>query len=140
MNRLHFTIPRTLVLEILHHIQTQPDKEVCGLVGGDEKRARSYYPVDNIDRFMANRFTMDETGQIAAMKTMRSKNEELAAIFHSHPNGTAEPSVLDEVLGDYPEVITLIGATGTRGVLELRGYRQTESGGINEVELLMGEE
>lgn len=140
MNRTHFTIPRTLVLEILHHIQTQPENEVCGLIGGNEERARSYYPVNNIDQFRANRFTMDETGQIAAMKTMRSKNEELAAIFHSHPNGTAEPSVLDEVLSEYPEVITLIGATGTRGVLELRGYCRSETGSIGEVELLMGEE
>jgi proteasome lid subunit RPN8/RPN11 len=140
MTDTRFLIPRKLVLAILHHIQTQPEQEVCGLVGGDPGKAASYYPVDNIDPLKTNRFTLDGAGQIAALKTMRSRSETLVAIFHSHPHTTAQPSSLDIALGGHSGVLSLIGSTGTRGVLELRGYRLDAAENGAEVELLMGDE
>ncbi len=132
-----FFIPRKVVLAMLHHVQQQPDEEVCGLVGGREGKALSYYPVENAAACRSNRFSMDEVGQIAAMKTMRTRQEELLGIFHSHPRGLAEPSVMDQALSEYPEVLMLIGSTGTRGVLELKGFHLNAPDQRVEVELVM---
>lgn len=133
----HFLLPRKIVLAMLHHVQEQPDHEVCGLVGGSGQKALSYYPVENVDPLKSNRFTLDERGQIAAMKVMRTRQENLLAMFHSHPTGTAEPSILDQVLSGYPEALMLIGSTGTKGVLELRGFNRIAPDGYVEVELVM---
>ncbi|MBM3203695.1 M67 family metallopeptidase [Candidatus Woesearchaeota archaeon] len=132
-----FFIPRKVVLAMLHHVQQQPEQEVCGLVGGRGGKALSYYPVENVAACRSNRFSLDEVGQIAAMKTMRIRQEELLGIFHSHPEGLVEPSVMDEALSGYPEALMLIGSAGTRGVLELRGFDLKTPDRRVEVELVM---
>jgi proteasome lid subunit RPN8/RPN11 len=51
---------------------------------------------------------MDARAQIAAMRTMRQRDEELFAIYHSHPNAPATPSQKDLQQAAYPGVVYLI--------------------------------
>lgn len=127
-------ISRQLVNQLLHHAQSSPESEVCGLVGGKEQIPTHCYPVTNSSETPRSRFLLDAKGQLEAMKAMRERDETLFAIYHSHPTSPAEPSATDLELAAYPEALYLIISLDTKGVLEMRGFRLTDSGTI-EVEL-----
>ena len=69
-----------------------------------------------------HRFTMDPAGQIAAMKSMRENNESLFAIYHSHPQGPAQPSATDMAQASYPEALYLIISLQGEAATKLRGF------------------
>jgi proteasome lid subunit RPN8/RPN11 len=124
MNELF--IPRKLTQKLLHLAQVSPDQEVCGLVGGQDNVATSCYPINNISAQPTSRFELDPKQQIAAMKTMRDKGEQLLAIYHSHPGADAKPSQRDIQLASYPDAVYLIISLNTKGVLEIRGFHIQE--------------
>ncbi len=134
MNELF--IPRKLTQKLLHLAQISPEQEVCGLIGGQGNFARSCYPVNNISEQPAIRFEMDPEQQIAAMKTMRDKDEQLLAIYHSHPSAAAEPSQRDIQLASYPDAVYLLISLNTKGVLEMRGFH-IQQGQTREIQLTM---
>lgn len=116
-------IPRLLVTKMLQHAQDAADSEVCGLISGRNGRALDCYPVANTAANPAHRFEMDPKGQIAALRAMRDRREDLFAIYHSHPDMPAEPSPTDLAQAAYPDALYLIISLSTKGVLEMRGYR-----------------
>lgn len=119
----HVCIPRTIVNQILHQAQHDPETEVCGLISGDTRGLKHCYPVANIAGDTHRLFEMDPKGLIDAVRAMRDNGEELKAIYHSHPEAPAQPSIEDVRQSEYPEVLYLIVSLGTKGVLDLRGFR-----------------
>jgi proteasome lid subunit RPN8/RPN11 len=51
---------------------------------------------------------MDPAELIAALRSLRESGDELAAIYHSHPRGPAEPSGRDIREAHYPDAAYLI--------------------------------
>lgn len=86
----------------------RPGEEVCGLLGGHANHIFSIYPVTNIEHDVRHAFLMEPQEQIAAMREMRERNESLRGIYHSHPDTSAEPSVMDTSRAAYPDVYYLI--------------------------------
>lgn len=127
-------LPRTLTNQILHHAQSHPEDEVCGLVSARDGHACRIYPVANTAGNPATRFQMDPRQQIDAMRRIREAGEKLFAIYHSHPHAPAEPSAEDLRQAAYPDAVYLIVSLNTEGVLEMRGFRLT-GGTVWEVEL-----
>jgi len=115
-------LPRPLVNDILTQAQQSPENEICGLIGGHSHNARHCYPVDNAATDQRRRYKMDPKEQIDAMRQMRENNEELIAIYHSHPHTPAQPSVTDLNEAEYPEVAYLIVSLNTVGVLEMTAF------------------
>lgn len=126
-------LPRPLVNQLLHHAQSQPEQEVCGLIGRNGKAMR-FYTVANVAAAPRRLFEMDPAQQIAALRLMRERGEELFAIYHSHPHTPAVPSRLDIEQAAYPDALYILASLQTRGVLELRGYRLREDG-VDEITL-----
>lgn len=124
-------LPRPLVQKLFAHAQSEPGAEVCGLIGAIDGEARSHYPVPNRAPEPNRLFEMDEQAQIAAMKAMRERGEELFAIYHSHPAAPPEPSDRDNAEIGYPEAWYLIISLNIKGVLEMRAWRM-EDGGFRE--------
>lgn len=116
-------LSRKLTTQLLHLAQISPDAEVCGLIGAQDGVPVSCYPIANTDPNPATRFQLDAKQHIAAFKQMRDNNEELFAIYHSHPSAPAEPSATDIAMASYPEALYLIISLNTKGVLEIRGFR-----------------
>lgn len=116
-------IPRTIVNQILHQAQHDPEVEVCGLISGNAQNLKHCYPVANVASNTHRLFEMDPKGLIDALRAMRENREELKAIYHSHPEAPAQPSLADIQQHEYPEVLYLIVSLGTKGVLEMRGFR-----------------
>lgn len=114
-------LPRASINQLLTHAQKHAPLEACGLIGHDKQQV-SIYPIDNIAAQAERLFEMDPRQQIAAMKSMREKNEDLLAIYHSHPSAAATPSLIDwEQMSD-DSVYYLIISLNTIGVLEIKAY------------------
>lgn len=126
-------LPRPLVNQLLHHAQSEPEREVCGLIGRRGETMR-FYAVSNVASAPQRWFEMDPAQQIAALRLMRERGEELFAIYHSHPHTPAEPSRLDIEQAAYPDALYILASLQTRGVLELRGYRLRKEG-VDEITL-----
>ena len=132
-------IPRKIPNQLLHFAQISPETEVCGLIGSQNDHPVNCYPIANTSSTPENRFEMDSRQHIATMAKMRDHNEDLFAIYHSHPTAPAVPSKTDLERATYPEALYLIISLNTKGILEMRGfriYRQT----VQEVYLCMTEE
>jgi proteasome lid subunit RPN8/RPN11 len=116
-------IPRTIVNQILRQAEHAPDEEVCGLISGVRGVLKHCYPVANVAGDRRRLFEMDPGGLIDAVRRIREQQEELLAIYHSHPSAPAMPSLADIAQHEYPGVLYLIVSLGTKGVLEMRGFR-----------------
>jgi len=130
------TLPRPLINKILAHAQQNPDIEVCGLIANNVSNQKSYYPVNNIADKPDCRFLMDGSQQIAALKIMRDRQQQLFAIVHSHPHAQASPSQLDIDESSYKDAYYIIISLNTKGVLEMRAYAQQQKS-MQEVDLIL---
>jgi proteasome lid subunit RPN8/RPN11 len=103
-------LAQSLKTQILEHVKSSPEIEVCGLVGGIDKNATTVYRVKNIAEKPNRRFLMDPKEQINVMRKMREADETLWGIYHSHPETPAIPSSIDLNMAAYPDVIYLIAS------------------------------
>ena len=128
-------LPRTLVNQLLHQAQLSPGQEVCGLVGRENDHC-DCYPVENVAMDASVLFALNASEQLAAFKDMHAKGQQLFAIYHSHPQSPAMPSVTDIEEANYPDALYLIISLNTRGVLEMRGF-YLKNKQIEEVDLII---
>ncbi len=117
------SLPLHITQQILHHAQSLPHQEVCGLIGSRNGYPCSHYPIENMANNPQQAFLLHEQQQIAAFVSLREKRETLFAIYHSHPTAAAIPSATDIALNNYPDALHLIISLNTKGVLELRGFK-----------------
>ena len=117
------TLPRKIVQNLLHHAQQTPEQEVCGLISSQNNSPYRSYPIANSAEQPERFFQLDAQQQIQAMAKMRDNNEQLFAIYHSHPSAPAIPSKTDLAFANYPDALYLIISLNTKGILELRAYK-----------------
>ena len=115
-------LPRSIVNQLMQLAQKSPEEEICGLISCDRRGFKKCYPVVNVADDKKHFFALDPKGQIDAMRSMREHGEELAAIYHSHPDSPALPSLADIEQHEYPGVLYLIISLGTKGAPEMRGF------------------
>jgi proteasome lid subunit RPN8/RPN11 len=127
-------LPRAMVDDLLLQAHADPQREICGLISARHGTPCSIYPVANVSPLPEQLFEMQPAAQIAAMRTMRERDESLYAIYHSHPHGTAVPSAEDRAQAAYPRALYIIIAPAADSGEDLRGYR-LEEGGFRKVEL-----
>ncbi|OUR68504.1 hypothetical protein A9Q80_01785 [Cycloclasticus sp. 46_83_sub15_T18] len=132
-------LPRQLVNKLLHLAQISADEEICGFIGKSSIGQYNCYPVKNIDESPSVRFLMSPEEQINHMKSIRESEEELFAIYHSHPSAPAIPSTRDMQQANYPEAYYLIISLNTAGVLEMRCFKLLHDENVVEITLRMTE-
>ncbi len=136
MQKKEIQLPLKIIQQLLHHAQSSIETEVCGLIGAKNGKAQSCYPVKNSDANPQCKFTLDAAEQISVFKTLRKKEEQLFAIYHSHPHSEAYPSSTDLALANYPEALYLIISLNTKDLLVLRGFYLLDNQ-VEEVGLIM---
>ncbi|MGM0412177.1 MAG: Mov34/MPN/PAD-1 family protein [Pseudomonadota bacterium] len=105
-------LPPTQLLEaVLERARAEPGQEICGLLVRDGEGGWHHWPVTNVHRSPERAFRMDPAEQIAAFRTLRERAWGLGAIYHSHPDGEAEPSETDAAEAAW-ETLHLILAPG----------------------------
>lgn len=130
------SLSRVLAARLRFEARKTPGIEVCGFLGGRGGAPCSLYPVTNTAEYPARRFAMDPAEQIAAFKKLRERGETLFAIYHSHPNAPAEPSIHDREGQGYPEALMLIISLQARNAPAIRAWRRIDDR-LREVALTM---
>ncbi|MGH2923757.1 MAG: Mov34/MPN/PAD-1 family protein [Solirubrobacterales bacterium] len=138
-------IPREIYEQLMAHARDDAPNECCGLIGGGGGEARTLYRARNAEASPL-RYRLDPHDQFRIMSELESRDEELAAIYHSHTNSPAYPSQTDinlaladaggERVQLFPGTIYLI-ASLAEGEEPLRGFDITADG-VREVELELG--
>jgi len=88
--------------------------EGCGLLIGRGRRivrVNRVIPAANLERERSHdRFELDPAVRFAAERTLRGGPDRIVGHWHSHPNGSADPSAEDIARAYEPELIWLIVA------------------------------
>ncbi len=126
-------LPPELVEMMTRHASACLPEEACGLLGGRNGTARLVIRVENA-LHSARAYRMDAVQQWMAFRALDEQGLDLLAIFHSHPQGPAEPSPTDVEQFAYPGVATLILSPAGGGDWQARAFR-LDGGNIVEMEL-----
>lgn len=114
-------IKRHVIAGIERHAWECAPHECCGLLAGHEEIIEHIYRLDNIAMTPETRYFADPKGIFQAQKLMRSRGEQLLAIYHSHPRSAAYPSPTDIAQAYYPDAVYFILSLSPRP--ELRAFR-----------------
>jgi proteasome lid subunit RPN8/RPN11 len=113
-------------------------EEACGIIAGQIEgqiyQAKAVIPITNQLRSPV-RFRMDPHELLTAFTQLEQQGWELLGIYHSHPNGPAEPSPTDISEAYYPEAVHLIWSCRT-GAWTCRGF-MIRDGLVSEVSLFL---
>ncbi len=105
----------SLILSPLHlsqihcHLQATYPQEGCGILLGRAERSNTtvhqvittvnvWHSTTETDRSLRDRYEIDPTAMLAAMKSARDAHLEIVGIYHSHPDHPAIPSECDRSL------------------------------------------
>lgn len=99
-------------------------RECCGLVegrrDGDRLEISALHACRNVARG-DDAFEIDPAEHFRLMRTLRGTNRAIIGCYHSHPNGTPEPSARDLAASGEEGFLWLI-ATANSGEPSLRAY------------------
>jgi proteasome lid subunit RPN8/RPN11 len=114
---------------ILTHADNCAPDECCGLLAADtEGRITFAYPLTNVDPSPVS-YTVDPDEHFAALSHAESRGWGIAGAFHSHPGGSATPSMIDVQAALEPDWLYLIAAPA-----EIRCFR-IRAGEVEELEI-----
>ena len=94
MTRPAVRLPDHLRQEMIDHCQSELPNEGCGLIAMDEDTVVAVYATSNAGASPTG-YTIPPEEHFAALTDAESRGWELSGVFHSHPNGTAELSMVD---------------------------------------------
>ena len=128
-------IPAACHHAMLHHAFQELPNECCGVLIGRDQVIERAVPMRNSEP-SPETYIMDTEEQITLFREMEKTGEQLLGIYHSHPNGPAEPSALDLQFAFHPDTLYVIISLADPLNPEIRGFFLTENGFI-EVPLNM---
>jgi proteasome lid subunit RPN8/RPN11 len=110
---------RDHVKEMYAHAREAQPEECCGLIGGVHDVAKSVYRLRNVARDALVGYEAAPEDLFEAQRQIRTRGEQLVAIYHSHPRSDEpEPSEADVRLAYYPSAIYfIIGLQGKEASL-----------------------
>src|SRR5262249_3903248 len=95
--------------QILDHVRREKPNEACGLIGGRaDYKGETVIQIPNVARNPRVRFEMDHRAMVEAITTLQREGREVVAIYHSHPESPAEPSVRDITEATWPDALYII--------------------------------
>jgi [CysO sulfur-carrier protein]-S-L-cysteine hydrolase len=117
------------VREIISHARAASPHECCGLIGGNDARTQTVYPLRNVAVDPLVTYEAAPEDLFAAQRAMRDSGEQLLAIYHSHPRSNdPQPSETDVRLAYYPSAVYFIVGLGDEEPC-LRAFRISEREG-----------
>ena len=122
------TISKSHFRDMVDHARREAPCECCGLIGGNDARAGTVYPLGNVAADPLVTYEAAPEDLFAAQRSMRDRGEQLLAIYHSHPRSNdPQPSATDVRLAYYPSAVYLIVGLGDEPCL--RAFRISEREG-----------
>ncbi|WP_445193999.1 M67 family metallopeptidase [Sphingomonas sp. Tas61C01] len=103
-----------------------PDREVCGLLFGTDRRIDTAQACRNVAADPTRRFELDPAALLAAHRGARAGGATIVGHYHSHPLGSAKPSTCDADAAAADGAIWLIVAGG-----DMRAWRAVAGGALH---------
>ena len=88
-------LSRAQLDEIVAHAREEPDREVCGVLGGRGDRVEIIHRARNVAETPRTRFEMDSRDIFAAINEIEDRDLDLVGFYHSHTHTQAYPSPTD---------------------------------------------
>ena len=132
MERL--ALPRAIRDEIVAHARAAAPNEACGLIAGRDGAPGRVIRCANVHEAPTTRYRIDPREQLKAFRAMDDRNEELVAIYHSHPASQPYPSPTDRGEAHYPDAVYILVSLRTDEP-EVRAFRIDADGIVREVAL-----
>ena len=124
-------LPEDLRDEIVDHCLAEAPNEGCGLIAVSDGAVVKVYKTANLDASPSG-FTVPPEEHYQALRDAEAHGWEIGGVFHSHPDGTARPSMVDIMGALDPYWLYLV--IGLAREPELRAWRILD-GDISEVPL-----
>lgn len=121
---------RHLWERLLLDVESRIPEEACGLLAGLGSKVLEIIPIENIYH-SPHRYRMNPEAQLSAFQYLEEQGWEMLAIYHSHPEGPAQPSNTDIEEAYYPEAVYII-LSPDDGNFSPRGYIIIE-GAVQEI-------
>lgn len=125
-------LPETFRQRIIDHCRAALPDEGCGLFAVDDGNVVEVYETSNSDSSPTG-YTVPPEEHLAALEDAESRGWEIGGVFHSHPTGSARPSMIDVRSALERRWVYLV--VGLRGRPEVRGW-MIPGNGIREVDLV----
>jgi len=110
-----------------------PDREICGLLFGSERRIDRVEPADNVASGPQDTFEIDPKALFAALRAERAGGARMIGHYHSHPNGSAVPSARDAEAAEPGKFWLILGGGAARLWL-------AASDGFTEVQMIVNQD
>jgi proteasome lid subunit RPN8/RPN11 len=104
---LSLKIPGNIIEQMVHQAKAEAPVESCGILAGRSGQVEKLYQMKNTDQ-NHDHFMMAPEEQFKVVKDIRAVGLEMLAIYHSHPESPARPSVEDVRLALTQGVIYVI--------------------------------
>lgn len=109
--------------EMIAHCRSRYPKEACGYLAADPSGVVvAMHPMTNVEDSPIG-YAMDPKEQLVIEKQMRSRSQQMVAIFHSHTATDAYPSSVDVRLAISPDVSYVLVSLKDRDHPVLKSYR-----------------
>ena len=100
-------IEEKILTAMLEHGRREEPNEACGYLATKDGVVGHHFELTNIDA-APDHYTMDPAEQFAAIRRMREEGLQVAAVYHTHPETPARPSVEDIRLAHDPGMVYVI--------------------------------
>jgi proteasome lid subunit RPN8/RPN11 len=127
---MRITVPASLIDRLLGEAAIDPGREVCGLLFGNEGRIEAAERTANVADDPDRTFEIEPAALFMAIRLERQGGPRLIGHYHSHPNGSPEPSPRDLAAAE-PGRLWLILGGGTARLW------QAEPGAFREVQMVV---
>ncbi len=102
-------ISKQIVDAIYVQAEQEAPVEACGYLVGKGDEVLKHYPMSNAEQ-SAEHFTLDPKEQFSVIKRVRAEEQEILAVYHSHPATPARPSEEDIRLAYDSEISYVIAS------------------------------
>jgi desampylase len=107
-------IPIRLLGQIERHVASATDREVCGLLFGTLDAIEGAEPTANVADRSEHSFEIDPAALFSALRRERGGGPRLIGHYHSHPNGSTEPSLRDLAAAEPGRLWLILGRGAPR--------------------------
>jgi proteasome lid subunit RPN8/RPN11 len=120
MNTLR--LPTGVRDELIRHALTDYPREACGVLSGEPGAVTRIHPARNCED-ADRQFEVDPRDLLSIVKDVNGADEQIIAIYHSHPSGSATLSERDLAFAaGWPGVVQIV--VGVQGdEVDMRAYR-----------------
>jgi len=114
-------IEEKILTAMLEHGRREEPNEACGYLASKEGVVCHHFELTNIDA-APDHYTMDPAEQFDAIRRIRDEGLQVAAVYHTHPETPARPSLEDIRHAHDPDMVYVIVSL-LAGVIPVRAFK-----------------